>query len=202
MDVTNTSNQSPLIHLVGSMSDGTSEYIESMEAAGQQQLVNSSVLPVEARGLVSYAFDADGWPEFEALGFTKGEGVEGDELFVNATLPDGWTRQGSDHSMWSYIVDNRGVRRVAVFYKAAFYDRRAHMHLTRPGRELASDIIYSGNDQPAPPAVLPSQWQILTDGEKDDFRSYITEYLESAEKYPDIYDDLAPRARILADLAN
>jgi predicted secreted protein len=29
--------------------------------------------------------------------------------------------------MWSYIVDDEGTQRVAIFYKAAFYDRDAFM---------------------------------------------------------------------------
>jgi hypothetical protein len=29
--------------------------------------------------------------------------------------------------MWSQLVDAEGVPRVAIFYKAAFYDRKAHM---------------------------------------------------------------------------
>jgi len=66
---------------------------------------------------------------FEALGFTFGPVDPHDPLFRPATLPDGWTKEGSDHDMWSYVVDELGRRRVGVFYKAAFHDRHADMTL-------------------------------------------------------------------------
>jgi hypothetical protein len=95
-------------------------YIEAMEAEGQQQLVNSTSLPVNTS-------DTDA--EFEALGFIFGPPSADDPMFRPATLPEGWTREGSDHAMWSYILDEQGVQRVAIFYKAAWYDRRAFMRL-------------------------------------------------------------------------
>lgn len=122
MTIENTSKRSPIAHMVGILSEGQNDYIVGMEAKGQRELVASSSLPNE---LQRPDTDAD----FEALGFTFG--AETDELFREATLPDGWSKQGSDHDMWSYIVDADGVRRVAIFYKAAFYDRRAFMRLVR-----------------------------------------------------------------------
>ncbi|MCF2130168.1 hypothetical protein L1I79_27605 [Strepomyces sp. STD 3.1] len=95
-----------------------SEASEIQEKAGQQQVVHSDQLPT--RGYV---------PEFEALGFTFGEPDAKDPLFRPATLPDGWTKEASDHAMWSYVLDELGRRRVRVFYKAAFYDRDAFMNL-------------------------------------------------------------------------
>jgi hypothetical protein len=32
--------------------------------------------------------------------------------------------------MWSYILDDKGRERCAIFYKAAFYDRRAHLSIS------------------------------------------------------------------------
>ncbi|MFF9215579.1 hypothetical protein [Streptomyces viridosporus] len=99
-----------------------SEVIEGQEKAGQAQLVHSDQLPTDMSG------DEQG--AFEALGFTFGDPDERDPLFRPATLPESWKREASDHSMWSYIVDELGRRRVRIFYKAAFYDRRAFMSLT------------------------------------------------------------------------
>lgn len=96
--------------------------ITDMEAAGQRQLVASQQLPTEVQ---SPDTDAD----FEALGFTLAPPSENDPMFRPATLPPGWTKRASDHDMWSYVVDELGRDRVAVFYKAAFYDRRAFMRL-------------------------------------------------------------------------
>ncbi len=56
-------------------------------------------------------------------------GAEVDDLFVKAQLPDGWTKRATDHAMWSDLLDEQGRRRAAIFYKAAFYDRSAHMSL-------------------------------------------------------------------------
>jgi hypothetical protein len=63
---------------------------------------------------------------FEAVGFKFGDKI--DDLFLSAELPEGWTREATDHDMWSKILDADGVERVSVFYKAAFYDRCAFAH--------------------------------------------------------------------------
>lgn len=102
------------------MIEGSTGYIEGMEAAGQRQLVDSCDLPTKG---------SDD-PEFLRLGFTFGEPHQDDPMFRPATLPEGWKKQGTDHAMHSKIVDTLGRERVGVFYKAAFYDRRADMRLT------------------------------------------------------------------------
>jgi len=99
----------------------TEAVIGAQEKAGQWQVVHSDSLPTEIHG----GTDAD----FETLGFTFGPVDPHDPLFRPATLPDGWTKEGSDHDMWSYVVDELGRRRVGVFYKAAFHDRHADMTL-------------------------------------------------------------------------
>lgn len=97
--------------------------IEASERRGQAELVESSVLPTQ--------MDPDR-EAYEALGFRFGEAVGGDPLFIHADLPPGWTRQAANHAMWSHLLDAEGRHRVTVFYKAAFYDRRAHMRLVTP----------------------------------------------------------------------
>lgn len=121
MTIENTSNRDALTHLVGAWGD-PSRYIHEQEAAGQRQIVGSQMLPAELnRGTQA---------EFEALGFVFGAIDSADALFRQMTLPDGWRKEGSDHDMWSYVLDENGNRRVSVFYKASFYDRRAFMSLT------------------------------------------------------------------------
>ena len=118
----NTSLDDPLLILAGAMgSGGPSGFIEEQEAQGQREMVNSDVLPIKISGRATIK-------DFEVLGFVFGDGKI-DSLFRPATLPTGWKREGSDHDMWSYIVDENGVQRVAIFYKAAFYDRDAFMNL-------------------------------------------------------------------------
>lgn len=66
---------------------------------------------------------------FEALGFVFGEPA--DDIFLNVKFPAGWRKKATDHSMWSELLDDKGRKRGMIFYKAAFYDRSAHCHLTR-----------------------------------------------------------------------
>lgn len=130
--IEDTSKREPLLHMLGSMSEGSSDYITGMEAAGQAQLVHSELLPIQLRGGDKAAF--------EALGFVFGETV--DDLFRKATLPAGWTKVATDHSMWSKVLDELGRERVSVFYKAAFYDRDAFMRLATV-YSYAGQILYS-----------------------------------------------------------
>jgi hypothetical protein len=44
-------------------------------------------------------------------------------------LPDGWQKRATDHDMWSELVDADGVVVASMFYKAAFYDRRAFLRM-------------------------------------------------------------------------
>jgi hypothetical protein len=96
--------------------------IEAQEARGQADLTRRfNQLPKEyGRG------------EFPAellvrLGFTAQGPV--DDLFIGVTAPAGWQLRPTSHSMHSEIVDDKGRVRGGVFYKAAFYDRKASFHL-------------------------------------------------------------------------
>ncbi len=120
--------------------------IERMEADGQRQLVNSDRLPTQI------LHGADNDEPFLALGFTFGEPDKGDPMFRPATLPEGWKREASDHAMWSHLVDEYGRRRVAIFYKAAFYDRSAFMSLETHHSYLFH-LLYENQDP-----VLDDVW--------------------------------------------
>ncbi|WP_100467562.1 hypothetical protein [Mycobacteroides abscessus] len=198
--IENTSQRHPIEHLAGCLDGNTSNYIEGMERTGQQQLLKSDLLPANAgrvwSGEGGAMLDISGWDVLEQWGFQRGERVEGDPLFVRATLPEGWSRKGSEHAMHSTIVDDRGVERVSVFYKAAFYDRRASMSvITDPGGNLGSTAIYSDAA-----VALPDEWALLTTEERDGFRGALDSYLRRAEEYPDIYEDRVPRVRSLLAL--
>ena len=94
--------------------------IERQEAAGQRALVESTMLPKEIRGATQ--------EQLTAIGFEFGADV--DELFVTCELPPGWTKRGTEHSMYSDLLDEQGRKRAGIFYKAAFYDRRADMRMS------------------------------------------------------------------------
>ncbi len=175
-----TSHENPLRTLVET---GFGGGIEAQERRGQAQLLESASLPTDCR-------DVDA---MIALGFTFGEPFADDPLFRPATLPTGWKREGSDHAMWSYIVDERGIRRVAVFYKAAFYDRRAHMGMVDVGRGAASDAIYG--DWPITREAL--RVDLLTESERADFDAEVERMRKNiaGEQYNEwkIYTKNAPR---------
>lgn len=162
--------------------------IEAQEKAGQALLVASTNMPKEMR---------PSREAFEKVGFKFGNEV--DELFLSATLPAGWKRAATDHSMHSKILDEHGRERVAIFYKAAFYDRRADAGLVRryqigtiyhgdAGSEgLAEDEVFltitdGGKEIHRFPAVKrPKQF----DGPRDEAGAWL------AEKFPNADDPTA-----------
>lgn len=182
MAIENTSRRNPNIHVDGILAAGQGRYIENMEAVGQSQVVHGDRLPAE---LLSPR------REFEDLGFVFGDPDPDDPLFMAAALPEGWTREGSDHAMWSYLLDRRGVRRVAVFYKAAFYDRHADMRVHNVGYHLANDAIYSEGDafDLPPHEYTPAE---LTAAVKA-----CDDYLDSAKGCPQVYGDRVPKVTVL-----
>ncbi len=96
-----------------------SSAIMAQEAQGQQKLVNSTALP--KKGLERELF--------EQMGVVIGDDI--DDLFIEAQLPKGWRKVATNHAMWSKLLDEQGRERASIFYKAAFYDRDAHISLMR-----------------------------------------------------------------------
>lgn len=95
--------------------------IKAQEQRGQRRLVNSDVLPRKCNDTFR--------GQLEQMSIVFGEDF--DDLFVNVELPEGWSKISTDHAMWSKLVDDRGRERASIFYKAAFYDRDAHINITR-----------------------------------------------------------------------
>ena len=95
----------------GSASDG----VLAAEAAGAQSFVQSEVLPKQGvqegvdAGLVEVTGDAD-------------------DLFCNVKLPEGWEKKSEARDPRHIaLYDANGHVRASIFYKAAFYDRKADM---------------------------------------------------------------------------
>jgi len=109
-----------------------SQAIYDAEARGQAEMVKSESLPVQT----NFCTDAD----LEAMGIELGQPFEEDPIFRPAVLPDGWVRKATDHSMWSEVLDARGRKRLSIFYKAAFYDRSAHI-----GAEKRFNVLNGGS---------------------------------------------------------
>lgn len=91
--------------------------IEQQEAQGQRKLNKMDMLPLKIEGVAK--------EDLEKIGFVFGAKI--DDLFQQCTLPPGWTKHATDHSMWSELRDEQGRKRASIFYKAAFYDRDAFM---------------------------------------------------------------------------
>ena len=103
---------------------GPSQAIEEQEAAGQSSFVNSTTLPRRMQ-------DVNGRAIRESWGIVFDEGEVDDKLFFQVTLPTGWVKRQTGHSMWSELVDDQGKVRATMFYKAAFYDRDAFLVIKR-----------------------------------------------------------------------
>lgn len=102
--------------------------IERQEKRGQINLERSEKLPIN-RNQYTKKEDPEYKEKLNALGFDVGEDI--DDLFMSVKLPEGWSIKGTDHSMYSNLIDGNGNKRASIFYKAAFYDRDASMSFNR-----------------------------------------------------------------------
>ena len=139
-------NPDPKLDFLEILLVGGDKAIPAQEKRGQTDLVESTSLPIKG--------SSD--PEFlkspiKIAPFDQENPEKPGDLFRKATLPPGWTKRASDHSMWSYVCDENGCRRAAVFYKAAFYDREAFIRLEQRFymKQDYSDASYAKADTEA-----------------------------------------------------
>ncbi len=99
---------------------GSDTVIKQQEADGQQDFVASTTLPTK--------MEPEARQGLEAGGVKFLEGVADDSLFQYVELPEGWQKV-QRNEYWSDLVDHQGSVRANIFYKAAFYDRSAHLSL-------------------------------------------------------------------------
>jgi hypothetical protein len=152
----------------GTMAGGSfGDTIMAQESAGQSGLVNSNTLPSD--------MSAEGRQVLEQAGVVFGDPVPGDDMFVNVNLPEGWRKVATSHSMWSDLVDDKGRKRASMFYKAAFYDRSAHLNTNR---RFAIGMDYDRSDK----GVIV---KFVTDGDTKAFAT--KEYPYTGEKYREHY---------------
>lgn len=130
----------PLAHTVAP--GGIEE--QEAEGAAAMQARDCEVIPAEVMGGTEQ--------DLTAIGFTLGPVDQRDPLFRQATLPLGWKRAGTGHSMWTRLVDEVGRERVSMFYKAAYYDRSAFLRV-----QTVRDYVASlGSSQE--PLILDDTW--------------------------------------------
>lgn len=116
----------PMSFLVDAVVRGGSEAILHQEAQGQCSFVGSDTLPTNMGRHSDYNTKAI----LEAAGVKFLGPVEDDDMFQYVEFPQGWKKVATDHSMYSKLVDDKGRTRASIFYKAAFYDRSAHVSLS------------------------------------------------------------------------
>ena len=72
---------------------------------------------------------------------------EYDDLFFSVVLPEGWEIQGTGHSMWNDVTDDKGRKRISFFYKGVFYDRDAFSNFSyRYGFDISPFDDYKDPD--------------------------------------------------------
>lgn len=79
-----------------------------------------------------------------------------DNLFVMATIPDGWSFKKTNHYMYTDLLDSKGRKRASIMYKPEFYDRDAKLSAVPRFR---SQQIYDdpGDYKTATPAVFDGE---------------------------------------------
>lgn len=157
-NTTKTAQESPASILVEAIIAGPAGgHIEAMEARGTAQLAESSILP--SNGLVEAKSPMGCYADWaEKCGIQILDLVDGDDIFVNAKLPDGWRQKTTDHGMWNDLVDDKGRKRAGIFYKAAFYDRSAFI---RPNARFIATYECNWEDH-----TDKHCWGVVRDGGK------------------------------------
>jgi hypothetical protein len=188
--VTNTTREmtdNPGVLLARAMLFGASESIYMQEAEGQRELVLSDQIPTDTGDITDEVLTS--------LGFKLGPPTPDDPMFRVATLPPGWRKERTDHSMWSKIVDAKERVRFMVFYKAASYDRKARMNIQW---RFGYSVYHDGSTADHYAAVITDGGKVVeTIGErrKDDrdghdrFREACVAWLD--DRYPDHANPLA-----------
>lgn len=120
--------EQPAAILAEAMMLGSDGMILRQEAQGQRSFVGSDTLPTRIHSVECLAGAVKEY--LQAAGIKFLGPVADDDLFQYVELPQGWKKVPTDHSMWSHLLDDKGRERAAIFYKAAFYDRDAHLTLT------------------------------------------------------------------------
>jgi len=124
--------KNPNDFLLAAQLAGTSDgLIEASERQGQREATScgksrSVMLPANLeKNNYSRKYLVKTCLESLGIGFPGG----GDDVLQPAELPPGWRLEPTDHAMWSDLIDANGNKRGSMFYKAAFYDRDAHVRL-------------------------------------------------------------------------
>ena len=122
--------------------------IEQQESAGQRELLERNILPRLIRGGTR--------EQLAQFGLRFGKDI--DDLFVECVLPLGWTKKAGEWDTHNDLLDEKGRVRAFIFFKAAFYDRQAHMSLR--GR-FKVDLYQAGRDDAHRIAAVTDSGKVL-----------------------------------------
>ena len=119
------------------------DIVEIVERSAQDVAVSTTLMAKDMN---------PGREVWESLGFEFAD-IEGDDVLCRAKLPEGWTMNATDSQYWTEIRDENGMVRGKMFFKGAYYDRKARMAL-KQRYEICTDYdeesntrkIYFGNN--------------------------------------------------------
>lgn len=114
-------NNYEMLDMLLRMMSGEENVLENIELEGQDEITRRTKFPKDMHPERSV---------WEEVGF-KFSDIPDDDLLCDGTLPDGWNIQGTEHPMWSEIIDKDNNIRGTIFYKASPYDRKAFMSLNQ-----------------------------------------------------------------------
>lgn len=122
--------------------------IEQQELDGQIKFLSKEVLPQKANHCSVHAEVA-----YHRMGIEILDVV--DDLFLSVKLPDGWRKIGTEHRLWTRLLDNKGRERATIFYKAAFYDRDAFININQRYSTKTEPLGgYDNYDRDNPPPTV------------------------------------------------
>ncbi len=119
-----------------------------------QMAARRDALPAEGTGA-----GKDDRKILEHAGVVFGEIDPQNELFRQATLPEGWTIRRTEHHLWSELADAEGRRRARIFYSAQ--DGTAWISCAR---SIQADVVQDEAEGPYIPAIVDSDGRQLWRG--------------------------------------
>lgn len=108
------------------------EFLESIEKLGQDELCRLSEVALSQLPLEMNTWDKE---TLQEAGVIFVDPVAEDPLFQHVVLPKGWRIVPTNDARHSDLVDDAGVKRASIWYKAAMYDRCASLSIERAERK-------------------------------------------------------------------
>jgi len=141
--ITDTTKLSPEnLYAASIVAGGSHHMIEGLERQGSREMrmqdCSGGPILLPVAGLLRdhhQGLDPIGPIEqavWDKMGIKVVEADSTDPIFCLAEVPAAWRIIGSAiNAYWNYLVDTKGRKRAAIFYKATSYDRRAHITIER-----------------------------------------------------------------------